>query len=332
VTGALAYGVPFNLALASAGQSALLTFEVTSEAKQTPALYISNFSNNPTTSTYELTVYSNVSGAGGEYAQVTSALVLTSVAQTVNFPKLSAGTYIVLITPTSSAVASMQLTLAPTATAVVPSNGTPVSVSTTEPAEDAYLSFQGTAGKSLALLITNLVFTPPTTAGLSVRAYSPNAVQVGYNNNCVTSSPSCEVLMPVLPVSGTYSVAMTPPNALMTFNASLPPVVTATIPLNTPKNESLPVSGQIAALSFNATAGQNITVSITSISTTPSGNSINASVYNSSAQVVGPLVVTGSAASPITIHLTALPAGTYTILVSPQALTTETLTVTLTSP
>jgi YD repeat-containing protein len=331
VTATLTSGVPLNLTLGEAGQSALLTFSILGEAQQSPTLYINNFSTNPSNSSYTLTVYQLTSG-NSVMKQGVSTSTLTGTSQTINLPALAAGTYIILIQPNSASAASLQITLDAMLNVLVPASGPTVNGGTTAPGQNAYLSFQGTAGQTLSLALTNLAVSPASSASLDVRAYTPNALQVAWTS-CSVPSIGCELLLPVLPMTDTYSVKIIPtstPASTFSFSAALPPAMTGTIPLSTPTNESLSIVGQIGLFSFTASSGQNMTITINSIVTVPSGNSINATVYNSSGTVVGPGVTQGSATQPITISLSSLVAGTYTIVVSPQFPTTETMQVTVT--
>ncbi|HWZ63577.1 MAG TPA: IPT/TIG domain-containing protein [Steroidobacteraceae bacterium] len=331
VTGTLAAGTPLNLSLSDPGQSAVLTFVLAAPGEDNTELYISNFSKNPTTSSYTLSIY-EVLSSSAEYKPIRS-VTLTSAAQAVNLSDLAPGTYIAAITPNSAAVASLQLTLYAPAGVSVPSGGSPVTVSTTGPGQNAYLTFQGNAGQYLSLPLTNFTLTPSTTTSLTATAYTPTGTQVGYVN-CSVPSLGCELYVANLPVTDTYNVTIVPsssPLDTMSFSVAEPAPVTGTLALSTPTNESLSVVGQIANLSFTTTATETVTVSIGSIATTPSGNSITAFVYNSSGTNVGPYYgSSGSATQPITITLTNLPAGTYSLVIYPQLPTTETMQVTVT--
>src|SRR5207253_142995 len=62
VTGTLVFGTPFTVDLSDIGQSALLTFGVTSPGSQTVALYFSGVATNPSGSGYNVAVFSLGSG------------------------------------------------------------------------------------------------------------------------------------------------------------------------------------------------------------------------------------------------------------------------------
>lgn len=331
VTGTLTPGTPLNLSLGEPGQSAVLTFVLTAPGEDNTELYVSNFSNNPSTSSYTLSVYEVATPFIAEYRLINS-WTLTSAAQALNLSGLAPGSYVVAITSNSAAVASLQLTLYAPLGVVVPTGGSPVSVSTNGPGQNAYLTFQGNAGQDLSLALTGFTVTPNVNTTLTAAAYSPIGTLVG-NVNCTASSLGCELVVTNLPTTDTYNVTVVPsssPLDSMTFTATQPPVLTGTLPLSTPTNESLSVTGQIAVLNFTTTATETVTVAIGSIATTPSGNSITATVYNSSGKVVGPTGVSGSATQPINISLASLPAGTYSLVITPQLPTTETMQVTVT--
>jgi RNase P/RNase MRP subunit p29 len=112
----------------------------------------------------------------------------------------------------------------------------------------------------------------------------------------------------------------------MSFNFTGSKNVTGTLALNAPQSVSL-VPGQDTALSFTATAGQTVTVSASSIVTTPANQSVALTVYDASNTSVGNISGTGSA----TLNLTNLAAGTYTVVVVPSYAATATMQVTLAS-
>jgi hypothetical protein len=112
----------------------------------------------------------------------------------------------------------------------------------------------------------------------------------------------------------------------MSFNLTASLDVSGTLALNTPQNVTL-VPGQNTWLSFAATANESVAVSATSIVTTPAGESVALTVYNSSGTSVGSATGTGS----VTVNLTDLAAGTYSVLLVPSYGASATMQVTLAS-
>jgi hypothetical protein len=86
--------------------------------------------------------------------------------------------------------------------------------------------------------------------------------------------------------------------------------------MGTPTSVNLAVPGQNALLTFVATAGQTVTLSIASTVTTPAGKPVLVYVCNASGTQVGSKSITSSTTA--TLSLPSLSAGTYTIFVVPQ--------------
>lgn len=95
--------------------------------------------------------------------------------------------------------------------------------------------------------------------------------------------------------------------------------------LNQSVDVALAEPGQSATLSFTATAGETVTLDASSIGTFPSGGTVTFSVYNSSGTLVGS--TTGS--SNTTLTLSDLPAGNYSLVISPPSGGTADLEVSL---
>ena len=109
----------------------------------------------------------------------------------------------------------------------------------------------------------------------------------------------------------------------MTFTGMLSTDVTHTLVLNTAYALSLPKAGQKGWLSFVATAGETVAIEITSVSTTPTSNTVYLYVYDPS----GATLASASTTTSYTFNLSNLVAGTYTLFVDPQYAATATMTV-----
>jgi hypothetical protein len=95
----------------------------------------------------------------------------------------------------------------------------------------------------------------------------------------------------------------------MSFSVALSQDVTGALATGAPYSVSL-ASNQNAMLTFVATAGQSASLTMSSISTTPSGKSVTVSVFNPSGTQV-------ASTSGTTLNLTNLVAGTYSVLIAP---------------
>ncbi len=105
ISGSLVSGTPLTLDPAATGQSASLTFTLSSA--QTVALNLGALSLNPSSTTVYVYVYNS---SGAQIANQGS-----SSGETINLPNLAAGTYTVVVTDGSSspATGSLQVTLEP---------------------------------------------------------------------------------------------------------------------------------------------------------------------------------------------------------------------------
>jgi hypothetical protein len=109
----------------------------------------------------------------------------------------------------------------------------------------------------------------------------------------------------------------------MSFNLTLSIDMTAALSAGTPVSLNLAAIGQNALVAFTTTATQTVTFNVSSVSTLPAGQYMYAYVYNSSGSSVGSTQTTGSAAAT----LTNLPAGTYSVLITPVNPVTSSLQV-----
>jgi large repetitive protein len=304
VSGTLSLSMPLNLNLASSGQSATLSFTLNSQ--QTVGVYLSSLSLSPTNTAMTAYVY-NSSGT-----QVATGSTTTGT--TLNLQSLAAGTYSVVVTPAYPAIGSLQVTLEPQTGGLLPADGSSSNYSTPGVAQNAYFSFSGSAGQSMSLALTNLVLSPSSISYVMVNISNPSGSSFT-SSMCSVSSLGCELHLRNLPQTGTYSVVMFPGasgQATMSFTASLSQDVTGTLSSGTTLSVNLATIGQSASLSFTTAATQNVTLVISSISVVPAVT-LYISAYNASNASQG----SGTAITGTTINLGSLPAGTYSVSVSP---------------
>ena len=138
----------------------------------------------------------------------------------------------------------------------------------------------------------------------------------GLPGQSCSASPSggvCGLSLLNLPESGRYQVTLTPGGqATMSFALVFTHAVDDALAIGSPFNLSLPVYGQFAMLSFTASAGQSLTLDVSSVSTNPS-QSVWIAVYNAS----NGTVASGGTSSSLTFNLPNLAAGTYRLQLSP---------------
>jgi hypothetical protein len=110
--------------------------------------------------------------------------------------------------------------------------------------------------------------------------------------------------------------------ASASYTLTLSQDVTGTL-TSTPLALSLDAPGREGLPTFTATAGQNVAVTMSSIATTPSSKPVLMTVYNASGGWVGAT----NSTTGITLNLTNLAAGTYSVLLTPLDAATATLSV-----
>jgi hypothetical protein len=311
ITGTLTAGTPMSLTFAAPGQNALPSFTAT--AGQTVALQLGSVSTTPSGKTLALTVY-NASGAG-------IASGSTASQTTLNLTNLAAGTYRVLVVPPDASTGSAQLTLATGLIGSLPSNGSSQSFSTTVASQNGYFTFSATAGNDFGLALTGLSLSPSTPNYVRVYVDQPNGTNVANFYCYLTSSPGCTSNLLNLLETGTYAVRVLAQGAYtMSFTLTLSQDSTGTLTAGTPLSVNLSVPGALALPTFTATQGQSKSVTLSSISTTPSGKSVTLSAFNPS----GGQIASTSNATQATLNLSNLAAGTYSVLVMPADAATAT--------
>ena len=311
---ALTANTPTAITL-STGQVERLTFNAT--AGETVALNLSGVSTTPAGQDLYVVVYRPDVGTITPTDYYT--YFDTTSAQTLNLPNLPvSGTYTVVVNSTVGVPASAQLTLASGVTGTVPGNGTSQSYTANAPGENAYLTFAANAGDNLEFTLSNISVTGDSNQ-LGVTITNAAGTQVT-STSCSSANPGsdCRIFLWNM-AAGTYSVVVSPVGGgVMAFNALLQPdIVGPALTANTPTTVSLS-TGQVERLTFSATAGETVTLNLSSVSTTPTGQAMYVVIYRPDVGTITPAdyytyFVTSSAQS---LNLPNLPvSGTYTIVV-----------------
>jgi hypothetical protein len=210
LTGALVLGTPLAVNLSKLGQSALLTFGVTSEGGQTLALNLSGVSTNPSGSGYTASVYSLAQEAQMTLDTYGNSSETITTDTTLNLANLSPGSYALFVTPSGApGTGSMQVTLQAGVNVVVPTSGSQVGVNTTVLGENVYATFTANAGQSLTVTLSNLAFSPASSSALQLSVIAPDGANVG-STSCI-SGASCQLPLTSLPRTGSYSIQVVPP-------------------------------------------------------------------------------------------------------------------------
>ena len=310
----LTVGTATNVTLA-AGQVERLTFSGT--AGQDLALELSNESTTPTGQSVYVSVYAPNVGLitpSGYSTQMHAA----SGIDTINLPNLPVtGTYTVVVSSSDALPATAQLFLANVAPGTQSTNGTAQSFAAIESGANVYLSFSATQGQNLELLISDL--NVPANVGV----YNSAGVEIT-SSTCSpsTSLPTCLYTLWNLP-SGAYSVTVSPASGgQLQFNATIQPDVVGP---NLVAGTASPINmqaGQVERFTFNGTVGQNVSLTLSNLATSPGGQPVLAYVYRPD---TGPMTTSNdytyqiTTSSVETVNLENLPVtGTYTVIVLNQ--------------
>lgn len=243
----------------------------------------------------------------------------------------AAGTYTVLIVPSSGSTGSATVSLMnvpPDATATIAANATPVSL-TTVAGQNMSLTFAGTAGQRVALLTRVDSGLNPGCSPLAI--IEPDGATQLFQSNCFNSTSSTFTDLLVLPVNGTYTIQFNPNSATAgtaTFTLyTVPADLTATISASgSPVSLTTTVPGQNMSLTFSGTASQRVSLR----TQVDSGLNPGCSPLTLLAPDGVTQVYSNTCANPSFSDLLVLPtAGTYTLLFNPNGTGTGTATFTL---
>jgi hypothetical protein len=235
------------------------------------------------------------------------------------------GTYKLSIDPQGSSSGSVivQVTSVPPVTGTIAPGGPPVTVQTTQAGQDAVLTFSGTAGQKVSLTVTSV--TNPSAYVYLVKPDGTNQTNIAISTGC---GSTCFMDTQTLATTGTYTLwvahnyTYTGSETLQLYN--VPADATGTITIGgSAVSVATTVPGQNASLTFSATSGQKVSMSLSA----GTYSSCNLTLYDPN----GASVKTGSCSGSTGFVDTATLAttGTYKIFVDPQGAATGGVTVLL---
>ena len=237
------------------------------------------------------------------------------------------GTYTILMSPYSTDTGTVTFTLYnvpadPTGTITI--GGSPVTLTTTAPGQNASLTFSGTAAQRISLTISGALLS--NCAYVSI--VNPDSTLLLNNVFTCGSTYFSDVL--TLPASGTYTIRLNPSGTTTgsaTFTLyNIPADPTGTITIGgSPVTLTTTAPGQNASLTFSGTAAQRISLTI-------SGALLSNCAYVSIVNPDSTLLLNNvfTCGSTYFSDVLTLPAsGTYTIKLNPSGTTTGSATFTL---
>lgn len=302
-------GPAVTVATTVPGQDGELTF--TGSAGQTVSLEITD------------NTYSNATVAiqAPDGSVVAARAVVNGASAFIDATPLPAsGTYTLAVRPNGLATGSMALRLHTvvdaTGTAVV--NGSPVTVNLTTPGQNGRISFAGTAGGRITLQASAV--TIPTSV-LSI--VSPDGSALA-SRSVGTSGAVIDAV--TLPATGTYVIVVDPLGA---YTGSLTltlsgggDVVGTIVPGGPAVTVTIATAGQAARLTFNGTAGRQVSLTLTNVTIgTSTCCSTRVSILRPDGTALGPTILMGTNGGFIDTRLLDV-SGTYTIVVDPEGTNT----------
>lgn len=308
----------------SAGQNALVSFD--GNAGQRVSLKISGVSLSGGNGYVDVSikkpdgtvlVLSNFINSSGGFIDVTTLPVT--------------GTYTILVDPQGSNIGSVTLTLynvPADTTGSITAGGAAVTVTTTVPGQNATLTFSGSSGQRVALILTNSTYSGCLAVNDAIK--KPDGTSLVSTNLCSASGFMDTV---VLPVSGTYTILINPFGATigsqtLTLIDVPEDVVTSITPGGSPVAVATTTAGQRALATFSGTANQRVSLKVSDATITGgSSNFIGVSIQKPDGST---LTSSTFASSGGFIDVQTLPVtGTYVVVVDPWDTAIANVTLTL---
>jgi hypothetical protein len=318
VTGRMSIGDSKTVTLGALGKKGLILFDA--PAGQAVTLF-----------------FSSVTLSGGSISILSpagSVLASTTVSASGGFidAKIlpAAGTYTILINPSTNSTGNLTLTLNAVSdiTGGITFDGPAVTVTTAKPGQNASLTFDATAGQRFSMSVSGVKLTGGNYVNMSVlKPDGSILVPTAY-----VSSSGAFIDVRTIPVTGTYTIKLDPDAmAVGSMTAQLFDVgqdPTATIVIDGPAMTITTAKpGQNASLTFSATAGQRFSMRVSGVKLA-GGSYANMSILKPDGGTLVPTAYVTSSGTFVdaqTVPVT----GTYTIKLNPDSMAVGSLTAQL---
>jgi hypothetical protein len=178
----------------------------------------------------------------------------------------ASGVYTITVNPGDVNVGSTTLTLynvLPDATAGIVTGGSPVSVTTTTPGQNAVVTFAGSVGQRVSLKVS---FGPGLTSTCNyISIQSPSGIP--FLSQTTICGPSYFSDVRVLPATGVYAITVNPGelgvgSATLTLYNVPQDVISSIVPGGSPVTVITMTSGQNAVVTFAGSAGQRVSLNV----------------------------------------------------------------------
>ena len=321
VTGRIAFGESKTVTISTANKIALLVFSGT--AGQRVSLQVTNSTFTGCVAAYD--IIKNPDGSTLAWVPVCNA---PTYIDTMVLPLT--GSYTILIDPEGSATGSQIFVLNNVPadfTGTITPGGSAVTVTTTVPGQNAQLTFSGTVGQRVSLVVTNSTFAGCISAYDTIK--KPDGSILASAPLC--NGPATYIDTAVLPVTGSYTILIDPQGSVtgsqtLTLN-DVPADFSGTItPGGAAVTVTITTAGQNGQLTFSGTATQQITVHITN-------NPLGTVTVTLRKPDGSQLTSSTSSSSSFNLATQTLPTtGTYTISIDPAGAATGSLSLNLEVP
>ena len=321
VTGTITAGTPLTATTTTAGQNALYTFSGTTGQQVSINLSGSTYVGCNAVVVSILKPDNTALGSTGICNSSTGFLDSLTIPTT--------GTYTVKVDPQGTTTGSVTLLLnsfADVTGTIAPATAT--TITTTVPGQNALYTFSGTAGQQISVNLTSSTYTGCNAVTVSI--LKPDNTSLGSTSLCNTTSGSINTL--TLPTAGTYTLKVDPQGTTTgSITATLNNFadVTGAITPGTAVTITTTVSGQNARYTFSGTAGQQVSLNLSS-STYTGCNGVVVSVLKPDGTTLGSTGLCNTSTGFLD-SLTLPTTGTYTVFVDPQGTVTGSITVLLNS-
>ena len=250
---------------------------------------------------------------------------------TVKLP--TSGVYSLLVDPQGMDSGSATLTIydvPPDVTGSLAAGGAPLTVSVGSVGQSAAVSFAGLAGQRVSLKLSGVTIGTSTCCSAKVSIAKPDGSNFVFPTLFGTNGGFVDTK--TLPVSGTYTILVDPSGTDVGSTTlqmyEVPPDLTGSLTVGGPSASlTLSTPGQNALLTFTGPAGQPVTIRATGVTIGPSTCCSTTLLIRKPDGV--PLASGRAGTNGGTLTATLPIAGTYTLLVDPQAGATGSLSLTL---
>jgi hypothetical protein len=267
----------------------------------------------------------NISVLNPQGVQVGGASCLGGSGTVDTFSLDQTGTYTVIVAPQTGGTGSVDLTVSSVpsdfVSTIVP-GGAGVTVATSAPGQNAYLTFSGTQNQIVSVVLS--AYTYPicsvSSGGVNITIYSPDG-------SVLVSSPCTGGFIDsvTLPASGTYKIFIDPTSSYVgSTTVTLYNIVDVTKPIvigGTQVTVATTVPGQNAYLTFSATQGQKVALQLSMDhypGCTIQQAGVNVAFRNPDNSVIANFQCIGQQTLP-TVTLSQPGTQTYTIFFDPQS-------------